>query len=93
MLENTSFVGIINHEKVEETIEFIKGRFGRIQMFSTRNLCDDYTENIYSNNGIYIDYASGCGYIEVFGLTEAEYNLVANECQGSCKFEWDEDEE
>ena len=71
---------IINDVKVAETIGFIKGRFGKIQMFNTRNVIGDYLENIYANNGIYIDYDSTNHYVEIFGLTESEFKRVAQEC-------------
>lgn len=76
-----------NIAKIYETIGFIKGKFGKIQMYNTRNIVGDYMENIYADNGIYIDY-SGNGYVEIFGLTEEEFNEVKKQC-GDNIFEYE----
>lgn len=61
-------------ERISKVIEFLNEYFNeeKVQTFFTRNLVNDSMENIYSHNGIYIDYCAGWDYIEVFGLTEQE---------------------
>lgn len=59
------------------------GRIGwgnkRIQMFTTRNIAGDAMETIYDDGEIQIDYAPGYNYIEIFGLTNEEYEYIRNE--------------
>lgn len=51
-----------------------------IQMFNSRNLVGDPMYTIYDKDGISIDECSYYGYIEVFGVTEEEYNELVESC-------------
>ena len=54
--------------------KFLKGVFKKkIQAFTTKNIVGDYMETIYNKDGIQVDYAPGYGYIEIFGLTDEEF--------------------
>ena len=44
-----------------------------VQTFDTRNVIGDYMANVYNANGIIIDVCYGYNYIEVFGLSDKEY--------------------
>lgn len=60
--------------------KFLKGVFKkRIQAFTTKNIVGDYMETIYNKDGIQVDYAPGYGYIEIFGLTDEEYEELEKE--------------
>lgn len=50
----------------------------KLQAFSTRNIVGDIMENVYAENGAYVDYCRGNDYIEIFGLTEEEYNSLSD---------------
>ena len=65
---------------MEELIEFLKNRFPNgIQMFDTRNLVEDSMETIYDEDGIVVDYCYYWEYIEVFGLTDKEFERLGTE--------------
>lgn len=60
--------------------KFLKGVFKKsIQAFTTKNIVGDYMETIYNKDGIQVDYAPGYGYIEIFGLTDEEYEELEKE--------------
>nr|DAV97315.1 MAG TPA: hypothetical protein [Caudoviricetes sp.] len=60
--------------------KFLKEVFkNRIQAFTTKNFVGDYMETIYNKDGIQVDYAPRYGYIEIFGLTDEEYEELEKE--------------
>ena len=64
---------------IEEMAELTKALL-KFRRFGWSENSSDYLENIYANNGIYIDYDSSNHYVEIFGLTESEFKRVAQEC-------------
>lgn len=61
-------------DKMNKIKKFLKNIFDNgIQAFDTRNIVGDYIINIYNEDGVSIDYAPGYEYIEIFGLTDEEY--------------------
>ena len=68
---------------MEKLIEFLKKEFPNgIQMFNTRNLVGDPMCTIYSEDGIVVDYCYVHEYIEVFGLSDEEFNRLDAEING-----------
>ena len=68
---------------MEKLIEFLKKEFSEwIQMFDTRNIVGDPMYNIYSEDGIVVDYCYVHEYIEVFGLSDEEFNRLDAEING-----------
>ena len=66
--------------RVDDLITFLKREFPTgIQMFDTRNILGDTLTNIYDKDGICVDYCYGYEYIEIFGLTEEEFENVMRE--------------
>ena len=64
---------------MEKLIEFLKKKFPKgIQMFDTRNWVGDSMCNIYNEDGIVVDYCYGYEYIEIFGLTNEQFEYVEN---------------
>lgn len=60
--------------------KFLKEVFKKsIQAFTTKNIAGDFMVTIYNKDGIQIDYAPGYGYIEIFGLTDEEYEELEKE--------------
>ena len=76
--------------RLETAMDFMKEfckehKFEDIQMFNTRNVCGDVMENLLAENGVYIDICWGYGYIEVFGLTEDEFNELYTQYDGDAQ--------
>ena len=60
-------------------INFLATNFADgVQMFNTRNVVGDTMHTIYDKDGITVDICYDWGYIEIFGLTDAEFETVAN---------------
>lgn len=63
--------------KIEKLKKFLQENYPNFQAFNTKNICGDYTEQVYNEDGIIVDYCSSYGYVEIFGLTNEEfYNLI-----------------
>ena len=60
--------------------KFLKEKFKeKIQAFDTRSTVGDSVETIYNEDGITVDYSYYYGYIEIFGLTDEEYQELEKE--------------
>lgn len=60
--------------------KFLKEVFKtKIQAFTTKNILGDYMVTIYKKDGIQVDYAPDYKYIEIFGLTDKEYEELEKE--------------
>lgn len=69
--------------KLDNLIAFLKRNFPKgIPMFDTRNIVGDPMITIYDRDGICVDECRFCGYIEIFGLTDEEFEKVVNEANG-----------
>lgn len=42
-------------------------------IFNSRNIVGDRMKTIYNNNGLVVDMCSECKYLEVFGLSDKEF--------------------
>lgn len=63
---------MVNMSKVEAVSKFLIERFPKgIQMFDCRGI--DPVDTIYCKNGVEIMWSWYYEYIEVYGLTDAEY--------------------
>lgn len=52
---------------------------GEIQMFDCRNVVGDPMETIFREDGVTVDYCYAYNYIEIFGLTNDEFNELNDE--------------
>lgn len=60
-------------------INFLATNFTNgVQMFNSRNTVGDEMHTIYDKDGITVDICYDWGYIEIFGLTDEEFETVAN---------------
>lgn len=59
--------------KIDKLKNFLQKNYPNIQAFNTRNLAGDYLENVYDEDGIEVDYCEYWNYIEIFGLTNKEF--------------------
>lgn len=56
---------------------FLSKRFpDKIQMFNTKNVVGDEMETIYDDGKVKIEYSKGYDYIEIFGLSNWEYEEI-----------------
>ena len=62
---------------MDELKRFLQDYKGK-QVFNTRNLVGDRMITIYNKNGIQVDYCEDYDYLEIFGLTQEEFNSLVN---------------
>lgn len=68
---------------MDKLIEFLKEEFPNgIQMFDDRNWVGDPMCTIYDTDGIVVDYCYEYEYIEVFGLTDEQFERLDAEING-----------
>jgi hypothetical protein len=62
--------------KLKQLKIFLQENHPNIQAFNTRNVIGDGMEEVYNEDGITVDYCEGYEYIEIFGLTDKEFNSL-----------------
>lgn len=62
---------------MENLKRFLQGYKGT-QIFNTRNVVGDSMKTIYKQNNIQVDYCEDYDYLEIFGLTQKEFNSLVN---------------
>lgn len=66
-------------ERIEMLRDFIlKYDLDGMQTFNTRNIVGDPMETVYADDEIIIDHCWRWGYLEIFGLTNEEYESLAD---------------
>lgn len=76
------------NDKLQKALAFLQEFFKdeqSVQTFDCRNIAGDEMQTIYEEDGITIDFAYKYSYIEIFGLSEVEYNALLDM---SCGFLW-----
>lgn len=69
--------------RIEKLIKFLKERFeSGIQMLDTPSLVNDFRVPIYSEDDITVLYAPFWNYIEIFGISDEEFERVMKEAKG-----------
>ena len=69
--------------RIEKLIKFLKERFeDGIQMFDTPSLVNDYRIPIYIEDDITVLYAPYWDYIEIYGISDEEFERVMKEAKG-----------
>lgn len=63
-------------EKIEKLKKFLKENYQGTQAFSTRNIIGDTMETVYEDGEISVDYCYYYDYIEIFGLTDKEFESL-----------------
>ncbi len=67
----------MENTRIIQVIDFILNHYGtEIQLFDTRNICGDETGRVYDENEINIDYCYDWDYLEIFGLTQEEKEIL-----------------
>lgn len=62
--------------KIEKLKRFLQENHPNVQAFNSRNLVGDYMKTIYDEDGIVVDYAIDWDYIEIFGLSQDEFDSL-----------------
>lgn len=66
--------------RIENLIVFLKENFEKgIQMFDTPNIAGDLMFLIYKKDDITVLFAPGYDYIEIFGISDEEFERVEKE--------------
>ena len=65
--------------KIKKLKRFLNNNYPHIQAFNTRNLVGDSMKTVYDDDGIIVDYCEYWGYIEIFGLTEKQFDDLLDE--------------
>lgn len=64
-------------EKINKLVKFLMDKgVADWQIFFTRNIVGDEMRTIYHEDGILVDICEDWGYLEIFGLTEAEQQAL-----------------
>ena len=64
-------------DKIDKLKIFLQENYPNEQAFNTRNLIGDNMRTVYDEDGIIVDYCYEYEYIEIFGLTDVEFeNLI-----------------
>lgn len=65
------------NERIKRLVTFLtKENLLGWQTFNTRNIAGDPMRTIYREDGIIVDICYYWGYLEIFGLTEEEYQSL-----------------
>ena len=59
--------------KIDKLKKFLQENYPNIQAFNNRSMSWDYVENVYNQDNIQVDYAPRYEYIEIFGLSNEEF--------------------
>lgn len=59
--------------KIDKLKRFLQENYPNEQAFNTRNIVGDSMERVYDKDEIIVDYCYYYSYIEIFGLTDEEF--------------------
>lgn len=66
--------------RIENLVVFLKENFEKgIQMFDTANIVGDFMVPIYKKDDILVLFAPEYDYIEIFGISDEEFERVRKE--------------
>lgn len=65
--------------KIEKLKKFLKENHQGRQAFNTRNIVGDSMQTVYEEDGIIVDYCYYYDYIEIFGLTNKEFESLLDD--------------
>ena len=60
-------------DKIDKLKRFLQENYPNEQAFNTRNIAGDSMERVYDEDEIIVDYCYYYSYIEIFGLTDEEF--------------------
>ncbi len=59
--------------KIDKLKRFLQENYPNEQAFNTRSIAGDSMERVYDEDEIIVDYCYYYSYIEIFGLTDEEF--------------------
>lgn len=62
--------------KINKLKKFLQENYPNMQAFNTRNIAGDYMKNVYDKDNIQVNYAPKYDYIEIFGLSDKEFDSL-----------------
>lgn len=66
-------------DKMDKLRQFLtQSGYRGMQTFDCRNTVGDYMNTIYDSDGIQVDICYGWSYLEIFGLTDEEYQSLSD---------------
>lgn len=65
--------------KIDKLKRFLQENYPNEQAFNTRNIAGDSMGRVYDEDGITVDYCYQYSYIEIFGLTDEEFEDLIDE--------------
>ena len=69
----------IKEDKIDKLKKFLQEEYPNIQAFNTRNIVGDSLYTVYEEDGITVEYCYYYEYIEIFGLTDEEFEDLVDE--------------
>lgn len=66
-------------DKMDKLKKFLQEEYPNSQAFNTRNIAGDSICTVYEEDGITVDYCYYYEYIEIFGLTEEEFESLIDD--------------
>ena len=69
----------IKEDKIDKLKKFLQEEYPNIQAFNTRNIAGDSLYTVYEEDGITVKYCYYYEYIEIFGLTNKEFEDLVDE--------------
>lgn len=69
----------IKEDKIDKLKKFLQEEYPNIQAFNTRNIAGDSLYTVYEEDGITVEYCYYYEYIEIFGLTDKEFEDLVDE--------------
>lgn len=69
----------IKEDKIDKLKKFLQEEYPNIQAFNTRNIAGDSLYTVYEEDGITVEYCYYYEYIEIFGLTDEEFEDLVDE--------------
>ena len=65
--------------KIDKLKKFLQENYSNELAFNTRNTAEDSMKTVYDEDGITVDWCYYYEYIEIFGLTEEEFEDLVDE--------------
>ncbi len=65
--------------KIDKLKKFLQKNCPNMQAFNTKNIVGDSMERVYDEDEIIVDYCYYYSYIEIFGLTDEEFEDLIDE--------------
>ena len=66
-------------DRLSKLKQYLTENFPDTQMFNSRNLVGDVVTTVYCEDGVTVDYCEAWDYLEIFGLTDEEYNQLTSQ--------------